>query len=160
MEALYDRTGRVYAWAQLDSGRIYSLLGKNLAFIHGDSVYNWRGAHIGWWHRDHIRDNAGAVALFLSDARALGVMKPMRAMAPMKPVCAMVPMMPMRSMQPMRPMKRMAWSSKIPFVAIGARRNSTIRRGKTISTRFMTAPAASAWAGSRGESSSPGTSTM
>jgi hypothetical protein len=115
MEALYDRTGRVYAWAQLDSGRIHSLLGKNLAFIHGDSVYNWRGAHIGWWHRDHIRDNAGAVALFLSDARALGVMKPMRAMAPMKPVCAMVPMMPMRSMQPMRPMKRMAWSSKIPF---------------------------------------------
>ena len=41
----------------------------------------------------------------------------------------------------------------------GARRSSTIRRGKTTSTRPMTAPAASPWPGSQGKSSSLGTST-
>ena len=41
----------------------------------------------------------------------------------------------------------------------GSTPSSIIRRGKTTSTRLMTAPAAFPWAGSRGGFSSPGTST-
>jgi hypothetical protein len=114
MDALFDGDGEVYAWLNED-GKIYGLDGQNLAFIEGDSIYDWDGNHVGWWTDGHIRDSYGAVALFTSEASNLGVLKPMRALRPLAPLRELSPMKPMKSMKPMRPLKQMAWAENLPF---------------------------------------------
>jgi len=102
MEALYDSSGRVYAWLD-EGGRILGLGGNHLAFIEGDSVYDWHGQHVGWWGNGHIRDNAGAVAVFSGDADNLGVVKPVKAVKPVQPVKAVAPVKPVKAVKPVRP---------------------------------------------------------
>jgi hypothetical protein len=114
MEALYGQNGAVYAWLH-ESGKVYGLDGQNLAFVSGDSVYDWGGAHIGWWRKGHIRDNRGNVALFTASAQGLGVTKPMRQLRPLQPLRALSPLKPMKSMNPMRAMNTAAWSTEMPF---------------------------------------------
>ena len=114
MEALYDRTGRVYAWLY-EGEKIYGLNGANLALITDDSVYAWNGAHIGWWRDGHIRDRFGAVALFTADAESLGVARPARSARPAVPARSASPAKPARSARPARPAKQVAWSSAMPF---------------------------------------------
>lgn len=111
MEALYDRSGRVYAWLD-ENGRIISLKGKHLAFIDDGSVYSWRGKHIGWWRDGHIRDSSGAVAVFSADATNLGVVKHVK---PVKPVKAVVPVRPVKAVKPVRPVRKLAWADVVPF---------------------------------------------
>jgi hypothetical protein len=114
MEALYDHSGRVYAW--LDEGRrIIGLRGNHLAFIEGDSVYTWKGQHIGWWGDDHIRDKTGAVAVFTATAINLGLVKPVKAVRPVQPVKAVIPVKPMKAVKPVKPVKRLSWSRSMPF---------------------------------------------
>lgn len=114
MEALYDKSGRVFAWLD-ERGRIIGLRGNHLAFIDGDSVYNWRGQHVGWWQDGHIRDNSGAVAVFTADASNLGVVKPVKGVKPVKPVKAVPPVKPVKAVKPIRPIKRLSWAQKMPF---------------------------------------------
>jgi hypothetical protein len=114
MEALYGRTGRVYAWLH-ETGKIYGLRGENLAFVDTDSVFAWNGAHIGWWQDGHLRDRSGCVAFFTAEARNLGVTRPVRAVRPVKPVRAVSPVKPVKAVKPARPVKRSAWSPEMPF---------------------------------------------
>src|ERR1700739_1749806 len=114
MEALFDANGEVYAWLH-DSGKIYGLDGENLAFIDRNSVYDWAGAHVGWWADGHIRDSKGAVFLFSADATHLGILKPMRSLRPLQPLRQLSPWKPLRGVRPLKPLKVPAWSRKIPF---------------------------------------------
>jgi hypothetical protein len=115
MEALYAQTGQVHAWLDTGTGRILSLSGQHVAFIDRDSVYDWHGRHIGWWHDDHIRDSAGAVAVFTANAGNIGVVKPVKAVKPIQPVKAVAPVKPIKSIKPVRPVRQLSWSSNIPF---------------------------------------------
>lgn len=74
---MYDRHGAVYAWLG-ETGKIYGLNGENLAFICGNSVYDWSGRHIGWWQDGHVRDVTNSAFVFRQGAKGLGVMKPMK----------------------------------------------------------------------------------
>jgi hypothetical protein len=114
MEALYNRNGHVHAWLH-ETGKIYDLYGRNLAFVDGNSVYTWNGAHIAWWADGHIRDQSGAVALFTADATNLGVARPMRALRPLRPLRALSPLRPLKAMKPMRPTRVAAWSYRMPL---------------------------------------------
>lgn len=114
MEALYDRTGRVYAWLH-ETEKIYGLNGANLAFIADDSVYAWNGTHVGWWQDGHIRDRSGSVALFTADAESLGVARPARSARPAAPARSASPARPARSARPARPAKRTSWAVAMPF---------------------------------------------
>jgi hypothetical protein len=111
---LYDRTGRVYAWLH-QTGKIYGLKGENLAFVDGDSIYAWNGAHIGWWRDSHIRDSVGYVALFAAEARITGVSKPVRAVRPVRPAREVSPANPLKGAKPVKPSWRSAWSAEMPF---------------------------------------------
>jgi hypothetical protein len=114
MEALYDGSGRVYAWLD-EGGRIVGLDGNRLAYIEGDSVYNWQGQHVGWWGNGHIRDNAGAVAVFTTEADNLGVVKPVKAEKPLHAVKKVVPVKPVKGVKPVRRIRRPSWSRRMPF---------------------------------------------
>jgi hypothetical protein len=115
MEALYDQDGAVYAWLHEETGNIYDTDGQNVAFVSGDGVFNYDGAHVGWWLNGHIRDRSGCVALFTASASNLGVMKPMRQLAPLQPLRELSPLRPLRSMRPLRPMNAAGWSEEMPF---------------------------------------------
>jgi hypothetical protein len=115
MEALYDQTGRVYCWLDEPSSRIIGLDGSNKAFIADNSVYDWRGAHIGWWQNGHVRDRTGAVALFTAVATALGVVAPVKAVRPVQPVKQVSPVRPVKHVKPVKPVNQMGWSRKLPF---------------------------------------------
>lgn len=114
MEPLYDQAGDVYAWLH-ETGKIYGLDGENLAFIDTNSVYTWDGTHVGWWQDGHIRDEAGRVALFTSQAENLGVVRPVRAVRPVRPVRAVSPVKPLKDVKPVRPVKQLVWATRIPF---------------------------------------------
>jgi hypothetical protein len=116
MEALHDRGGRVYCWFDEESGHFISLRGDNLAFIDGNSIYDWNGRHVGWWQDGHIRDRTGAVVLLTADAQNMGVTKPVRAVHPVKPVRHVAPVKPIKDARPDRPASRLAWSAAgMPF---------------------------------------------
>jgi hypothetical protein len=114
MQALYDSSGAVYAWLH-ESGKIYDLSGQNVAFVDGDSVYDWNGSHIGWWQDGHIRDHQGAAALFTADSQNVGILKPLRQLRPLQPLRQLSPMKPFKAFKPFKPFKQMAWSERIPF---------------------------------------------
>ena len=114
MEALYDRTGAVYAWLH-ETGKIYGLSAENLAFINQNHVYDWTGAHIGWWQDGHIRDAHGAVAVFTAEATNMGVVRPVRAVRPVRPIRAISPVRPIKAVSPVKPVRQLSWSQRMPF---------------------------------------------
>ena len=60
---LMDRRGDVTAWADPNSGWVGDQMGKVFALVWFDGVFNQRGAQIGGWYGDHIRDRYGRVVL-------------------------------------------------------------------------------------------------
>ena len=60
---LMDRRGNVTAWADRNSGWVSDQMGKVFALVWFDGVFNQRGAQIGGWYGDHIRDRYGRVVL-------------------------------------------------------------------------------------------------
>jgi hypothetical protein len=115
MEALYSKTGKVYAWLDISNGNILNLRGEHIAFVHGNSVFDWNGRHKGWWIDGCIRDATNAAAYFTSDAGSIGVVKPVKAVKPAQPVKKVAPVRPVKHVKPVRPVKRLAWSSLPPF---------------------------------------------
>jgi hypothetical protein len=115
MEALYYQSGKVYAWLDETTWRIIGPRGNNLAFIEGESVYDWHGRHIGWWQHGHIRDKRGSVALFTAGATNLGLIAPVRAVRPEQPVRQVPPERPAKQVKPTKPANQKGWSRQMPF---------------------------------------------
>jgi len=115
MDPLYDQRGRVYAWLETATGRFIGLGGQQLAFLAGDNVYNWSGAHLGWWEHGHMRDRRGAVVVFLANATNLIVGKPGLSGRPGIPGISGVPGRPGLSGVPGRPGNAGGWTKQMPF---------------------------------------------
>ncbi|WP_425414195.1 4-fold beta flower protein [Pleomorphomonas koreensis] len=115
MQPLYDSRGSVHGWVDLDTGRIINRHGQHIAFIRGDSIYDWHGHHVAWWHDDHVRDRNGRVALFLRGASGLGPAIPALGAVPARPAIHAVPAMPALSAKPARPARSASWAASIPF---------------------------------------------
>jgi hypothetical protein len=87
-----------------------------VAFVEADSVYNLHGQHLGWWQRDHIRNHAGEVVVFLRDATGLGVTTPTLGATPTRPAIQTVPTRRARGIRPIKVTnKRPAWAQTVPF---------------------------------------------
>lgn len=115
MEPLYGRSGEVYAWLEVETGRIINTRGKHLAFLGGDSVYSWSGRHVAWWHGDHARDHDGKVIVFTRRARGLGPVLPALGALPARPQLAAVPPKPTRGTKPGQPGISKSWALTLPF---------------------------------------------
>jgi hypothetical protein len=115
MEPLYGDGGQVFGWIDLPSGRIINRDGQHAAFVIGEDIYNWHGQHVAWWLRNHVRDHAGRVALFLRGAGGLGIALPALAATPAGPAIAAVPARPALAATPARAAFSAAWANAIPF---------------------------------------------
>jgi len=115
MEPLYARSGEVYAWLDRQNDRIIGVRGQHLAYIAGDSVFNWSGKHVGWWMKDHIRDHAGKLVLFDRKAKGLGPVLPSLGSMPQRPVIAPVPQKPGRGARPGPAAPSKSWALTMPL---------------------------------------------
>ena len=115
MEPLYERSGEVYAWLEVESGRIINLRGKHVAFLGGDSIYSWSGRHLAWWRGDHARDHDGRVVVFTRKARGLGPVLPALGSMPPRPTLAAAPPKPARASKPGEPGASKSWALTLPF---------------------------------------------
>src|SRR5580658_8361416 len=72
---LYDKIGTPTAFKMQDEDRILTLSGADVAWIQFGSVYNFQGAHIGWWDEDCLRGQDGGIMLF-AEGGPMGWPKP------------------------------------------------------------------------------------
>jgi prepilin-type processing-associated H-X9-DG protein len=114
MNALYNERGAVYAWLHAN-GNIYGLTGEALAFVDGDGVYNWEGAHIAWWADGHVRDWLGAVCVFTRAATRTLVVKPNGELQQQRPLNLTTPRRPLKWPKMAQPPKLCIWTMKMPF---------------------------------------------
>lgn len=113
MIALFNERGAAYAWLHTN-GTIYGLEGKALAFVDGDGVYDWEGAHIAWWADGHMRDWLGAVCLFSAAAKNLLVVKPVCATHQQKPLQLETRTRPRTGAKLAPPPRLCLWTAEMP----------------------------------------------
>jgi hypothetical protein len=65
--AFYDVQGHAVAYST-DTFHVYAFCGLLLGYLDGDSVYSFRGRHLGWWEDGWVFDHHGARALFTEAA--------------------------------------------------------------------------------------------
>lgn len=63
----YDFKGMPVAYTD-DDEHIYSFDGRPVAYFFGDSVYSYRGHHLGFFRRGLIHDNRGLLVLITPDS--------------------------------------------------------------------------------------------
>ena len=83
---LMDRRGNVTAWADRDSGWVSDRMGKVFALVWFDGVFHQRGAQIGGWYGDHIRDRYGRVVLVRPNTKIENVDVPRPKRIPRPPM--------------------------------------------------------------------------
>ena len=105
----YDQNGRPIAYCE-DGEYIYLYSGTPVAYFYEDSIYSFKGKHLGRFSDGWLRDNDGNCALFTEDATS-GVMKPMRKMRPIKKIKKVKPMKSIKKMKPMKKINKRSWSS-------------------------------------------------
>ena len=106
----YDQHGIPIAYSE-DAVDIYLYTGKCVAYIDSDSVYSYKGKHLGWYENGWIRDNHGYCVFFTIDSRG-GPINPMPRMTPMKSMKKMKSMKGMKKMKPMKAMRSLSWSDQ------------------------------------------------
>ena len=108
-DAFHDQSGRVIGWL-VPTGRIVNLQGRSSYWLQGKNVYDYRGAHRGWFENGHWRGSDGGVMAFTANASGTGVVLPVRSVSPVMPVLAVEPVRPVASVAPVRPVNRISWS--------------------------------------------------
>ena len=109
MITLFDRYGAPIAYSD-DMENIYLFSGEPLAYILGDSVYAFRGAHLGWFIDGWVRDHNGD-AVFFTEISKNGPFKPFKQFKPFKSLKLLKPLKGLRELKPLRPINSLSWSS-------------------------------------------------
>jgi 4-fold beta flower protein len=107
---LIDRAGNVKAWADPRSGWITDLAGNAFWFVSFDGFFTRRGAQVGWWHGDHIRDRYGRVVLSRPDAQIEVIKIPSPKRLPQPPKMHLPPSHPVLTWLPPPLLKKHQWA--------------------------------------------------
>lgn len=78
----YDHAGRAVAYSE-DREHIFLFSGHAVAFINGNSIYDYSGRHIGWFKYGWVRENAGRYVYFTEKAKG-GLSRPPKDRKPAK----------------------------------------------------------------------------
>lgn len=107
MNPVYGPDGKVTAW--LFSDVLYSLNGTPVAYLSGENVLNFSGAHCGVLKNLFFRDHHGDVVGFLKGASG-GPKLPVPLPPPPAPMKGLAPMRPPAPMSPVQAMATYNWS--------------------------------------------------
>ncbi|EON70472.1 4-fold beta flower protein [Lysinibacillus sphaericus] len=104
----YNSSGVPIAYCE-DEENIYLYNGKPAAYFYNDSIYSFKGKHLGRFNNGWFRDNNGYCVFFTENASG-GPFKPMKSMTPIKSMKSMKPIKSVKFMRPMKPMNSSNWS--------------------------------------------------
>ena len=107
-EPLYDQSGRVSGFL-IDRARVVSKRGESVAWIRGNSIYDYSGHHVAWWEGDHLRDRNGNLMYWLRGA-STGLVHPVPQIPPIPAIPRIEPIRPIPRIPPIKPIRRLAWS--------------------------------------------------
>jgi hypothetical protein len=118
MRAFYDLTGHVKLWLHPSGTWLLDVHGHPLAFVHGDSVYDFKGHHVGWWDGATIQNHEGRLLVMDREAPHLGATSPPYHPRPIPPtVEASTPPRPTLGLRPSRPARaRWEWGDVRAFL--------------------------------------------
>ena len=105
----YDYNGTPIAYTD-DETHIFTFSGEPVAYIDGDSVYSFRGSHIGRFDSGLIRDNGGDV-VFFTDGASGGPLKPLKKLKPLKGLKKLKPLKGLKVIKPLKPLNSSSWSA-------------------------------------------------
>ena len=88
--------------------------GKAVAYLYNDSVYSFRGEHLGFYLNGWIYDNNGYCVFFTKDSLG-GPVKPVKGVCPVKGVMSIKPVKSARRVPPVKPVKRLSWIDSSDF---------------------------------------------
>ncbi|WP_299599451.1 4-fold beta flower protein [uncultured Microbulbifer sp.] len=104
----YDQSGSPIAYSE-DGIHIYLFTGQPAAYLSGNTVYAFSGAHIGWFEDGWIRDTRGGCAFFSESAKG-GPVKPVKHVKPVKGVKHVKPVKGVRAVKSVKAVKSLSWS--------------------------------------------------
>ena len=78
----YDHSGRPIAYSE-DGEHIFLFSGHAVAFINGNSIYDYSGQHLGWFRYGWVQENSGRYVYFTEKAKG-GPPRPPKARKPVK----------------------------------------------------------------------------
>ena len=110
-DVIYNRFGKPI-FRVLSDGRFVTFSGKNVGFMAGDNLYNYRGKHVAWFTEGLIRDHHGNVVGF--GERVTDTIRPFLPFKQFKPFPGFIqfpPFRPYLNVEPYRPYKMYSWSS-------------------------------------------------
>ena len=105
----YDNNGKPIAYTE-DNIHIYLFSGKAVAYIDGDSIYNYNGNHLGFFENGWARDHDGACVFFTENASGVGPIKPIKRVKPIKGIKSIKPIKKIKQIRPLKPIKGLVWS--------------------------------------------------
>lgn len=112
---IYNRFGRPELQI-IDDGRLVDFHGTSAGFIDGNSVYNYRGRHIGWFENGIFRDPSGNVVGFTPDVTDYPrPILPLTSIPPIPAIPSIEPIRPIESIPPIPPIKSFGWSTYTPI---------------------------------------------
>ncbi|WP_086775902.1 4-fold beta flower protein [Vibrio coralliirubri] len=109
----FDSTGQPYAYCDDGDTTIFTFGGSPIAYIDGDSIYAFSGAHLGFFEDGNIWDHHGCVVLFTPRSTA-GPLKPLQALKPLKGLKSLKPLKGLKTLKPLKSLKSINWSSVSP----------------------------------------------
>jgi hypothetical protein len=104
----YDKNGEPIAYTE-DGIHIYLYSGKPIAYLSGNSLYNYEGSHLGWFVGGWIRDHNGDCVYFTDQTKG-GPIKPICGIKPIKGIKEIKPIKGVKEIQPVRPVKSNSWA--------------------------------------------------
>ena len=117
MRAFVDSTGYVKLWLHPNGTWLLNVHGRPLALVDGDSVYDLRGRHVGWWTGAEVRDHDGRLVVAdLNAVQLKGDMPPWHP-RPLPPtVGTNMPVRPTLGLRPLRSPNRLDWANPSVFI--------------------------------------------
>jgi hypothetical protein len=108
-KTFYDRHGRPIAYTE-DRLHIYLFDGTPVGYFDEESIYSYRGIHLGRYEDGWVRDNSGRCVFFTENVTGSGPVQPVKHVKPVKHVNHVLPVKYLRHVKPVRPVNMLAWS--------------------------------------------------
>ena len=105
----YDRNGRPTAFCD-DDTHIFLFSGEPVAYIYGNTVYNFKGKQLGWFDSGWVRDLRGACAFSWEKETSVGPVKHAKGVTPVKGVKRVIPIKHTREIKKVRAVNLLSWS--------------------------------------------------
>ncbi len=105
---LYSKIGSPIAYME-DDCHIFLFTGKTVAYIDGDSIYNYNGRHLGFFEDGWIKDHDGFYLFFTENATG-GPNRAMQDIGPIKSEKSEIPNKNKKDAKPPKPENKEAWS--------------------------------------------------